>query len=410
MYAETPTKLNLATWCRLAGMHPLHFAGIQFTPTNRSTPICQQPLPQHDWQESDRVSREQIADAINEAETLMERALGYRLVPAWETEEWLNTLRPNRPENIFVNNRDLRAYASVVQAKWGYLRSGGVETKSLLDDNAAIVWFDQDGDGMVDHGAVQYHPLPAGTDACEIEVYYPGHSGEDGYQIRPIETSIVGDTATVTFRRENAVLEDIYEAMTPIPVDWTDDSQFLDEVEMWRHYNDPSVQVTLMWSPMGCSLCQNGCTACAYTVQTGCLHLRSPHAQSVVGWSPGTWNPTTNGFDADELTLGYAPDLLRLNYLAGWQAATGCPRTMDRHWARAVTYLSMSLLERPACDCTNDSWERWREDLALSTGDQVRRYNRSSKVLDNPFGTRAGAVYAWERVRSEGLVQAMTPV
>lgn len=410
--ATTPTKLPLATWAKILGMHPLHFEGVAFTPKNRGAALCDQALFQHSWQEPDRTGREEIAQAIADAENMLELQLGWRLIPTWESDEWVRIARPGQPELNITNARDLRGYASVVKASWSKILTGGREAKTLMGAAQAITWSDEDSDGYDETGTVT---INAGVAvACEIEVYYPGHDGDPAYQIRPAKVVVASGAATITFRRELCVVEDILNALTAEPADPIADDDFLTEVDVYRHWNDPADQVQLLWSPRGCNVCLgNGCSLCAYTAQSGCLHLRSTPDGAILGWSPGEYDPDTDTFQPRPLKGPGAPDLARLYYQAGHVAKTGCPMDMDRAWARTVTYLSLSLLDRPGCDCTANVWAFWRQDMGISSGgDQDAVFGGATRQYSagNPFGTRRGAVYAWDRVRDPGVHAVRTGV
>lgn len=407
-YASTITKLDLNTWAKIIGLHPLHFNQVAFTPSDQSSQgRCNQILFQHDWQDSDKTGREDVARGIAEAEELIERFLQYRLIPSWESDEWKSASRPNQPDLFFLNGRDIRGYASSVQTDWGWMRSGGIEALTSLQTNAPIVWSDADGDGYKETGTVTYAPVASDVDACELELYYPGHQGDLAFQIRPIHVSLSNVTATITVRREYCVIENILENMDGVGADPADDADFLTVVDVFRHWNDPSQQATLLWAPYGCMTCGgSGCSGCAYSVATGCLHLLSDRRNSIVGYSPGDWNSSTQAFDITCLPLGYAPDLVRLYYYAGWQGARGCPRAMDPAWARAVAYFSLAFIDRPLCGCMAAQWERWREDMAVAAGgDQTTRYSTTIATLDNPFGTMRGALYAWNRVNDQNVAR-----
>lgn len=408
--AETVTKLPLATWAKILGIHPLHFEGVAFTPNSRQS-LCDAALPQFPWQEADRTSREDIARAIAQAEEILERQLGWRLMPSWESDEWHSNGRPWRPEMWQWTGGDIRGYPTVAKASWGKLISGGIQGKTLIQAGSAIVWSDADADDYKETGTITV-PVAAGVDACEVEVYYPGHLGEDAYQIRPIQVSIALGVATIRVRRELCILETILNSLDWAAADGTDDTDFLTTVDVYRRYNDPSTQATLMWEPVGCSLCgATGCAACSYSTQTGCLHLRSDPMNAMVAWTPGTWNASTNSFDSAALGASRAPDLVRLYYYAGHRGKSGCAREMDLIWAQAVTYLSLTLLDRPLCDCTDNVFSYWRDDLGLLSGgdgnsiygDSVRRLAASS-----PFGTRRGAYWAWQRVNDPDISSVMT--
>lgn len=402
MYSTTQTKLSLADWARIAGIHPLHFGGVEYTPSNRSPAFCDGAVQQHDWQAADRVSREQIAIAVSEAEEQMERHLGFRLAPSWEEDEWRPAARSRQPELNIYNNRDIRGLAAVIQAQWGNVLSGGIEALTLLEAESPITWTDTDGDGYFETGTVT-SIVPEGTLSCEIEVFYPDHEGDPGYEIRPAQASVIGTTATVVFRRELCVTEIILEALTPTVATATDDGDFLTSVDVYRHWNNPATQATLMWAPgSGCGDCGgNGCANCQYTVQTACLHLRSTPRSGLLGWSPGTWNAEIYGFDAADVATGYAPDIVRIWYYAGLTPKRGCQKNMDENWKRAVTYLSMTLMDRPLCDCSANTWEYWRQDIGVDTIGDTQRYNASN----TPFGSRRGAAYAWARVNDPDVAR-----
>lgn len=394
--AKIATKLSLAEFARIVGIHPLHFEGVSYTPSNRSAYVCDGGIPQYDWQSSDQVSREQIARAIADAEEMIERYLQFRLVPSWEYEEWQLGGRPYQRELFNIGGRSVGGYRSAVPAKWRKVLSGGVETRTPVRLEAPITWSDENGDGYFETGTV-LATVAEGQAPCEIEVYYPGHTGDPAYQIRPATVTVSGTTATIVFRRELAVAEDILEALTPEAAEATDDSDFLTEVDVYRHWNDPSTQATLMWEPgSGCGCFTEGsCAVCSYSVQTACLFLRSTPREAILGWSPGTWDD--DGFTALEVPIPRAPDILRLYYHAGNVAPRGCPSTMEPQWALVVARLALSLLDRPTCACTGEVWEWWKQSGAeLGKGDAAVRF------LSNPFGTSRGALYAWSRVTDPG--------
>ena len=292
------------------------------------------------------------------------------------------------------------------------MRSGGIEAITSLQTNVPIVWSDADGDGYKETGTVTYAPVASDVEGCQIELYYPGHLGDPPFQIRPINVSLSGVTATIVVRREYCVTEAILENMSGVGADPTDDADFLTHVDIFRHWNDPSQQASLLWSPnvwsqSSCGICAgSGCVQCGYSVQAGCIILQSDRRQSIIGVSPGDWNASTNSFDTACPPMMWSPDLVRLYYYAGFQAARGCPRKMDPAWARAVAWLSLTLVDRPLCGCMSAVWEAQREDLAVSSGgNQTTRYSATTETLNSPFGTMRGAVYAWNRVQDQDVAR-----
>lgn len=412
--ATTKTKLSLDRWFQIIGVHPAHANGVFF---GDSPSVCAQPWLQQPWQAADRLGREEVARAIAQAEADIEYHLGYRLLPDWEEDEWQLTERLWRKELINLSVTDIRGMAQTVEAKWGYFVSGGIRASTLIEAARPIVYTDEDGDGY-DEIATVTATVEAGRDPCEVHIYYPVSNamvltgGEDQWEIRPIDVSITGVTATIRFRREQAVLPELFQDYFPPAddshlrgVDGAVNGNFLETVDVYRVHNDPQTQVSFLWEPFGsgCGCNNSGCVLCAYNTQTGCLMLRSEPRQSVVSYRPATWNADDEDFDAAGWAVNRQPNLARLFYYAGWRdKRQACPTVrMDPEWERTVAYYAAALLDRPICECNNiRAWvDHWQKDLAIrgEEGLQV-----SSSDLDNPFGTRRGAVYAWKRVNREG--------
>jgi len=419
--AETITKLPLDRWAQIIGIHPAHFNGVYF---GEHPLVCQQPWLQHSYQAADRVGREDVARAIALAEANIENQLGYRLMPAWEVDEWRPTVRPWRKDLLNLSVTDIRGFGQVAFANWGYLISGGIKGQDdPLEVDAAVTYADLDGDDYRETATVGPVTVDAGQDPCEIRIYFPVSNalveagGMDKWEIRPINVTVVGTNATITFKREQCVLpQHVSDYFPPAAdshlrgVDGAVDGNFLVTVDVYRVYNDPQTQVTMMWEPFGsgCMCNGNGCERCAYTAQAGCLMLRGDPRQSVVIYSPGTWNADTHVFDAASYSVCRQPDIVRLYYYAGWRnKGLGCPTAqMDPDWARTVAYYAAALLDRPICECNNiQTWvDKWQKDLAIM-GEEGQHVPR--ELLTNPFGTTAGAVYAWQRVRDAKIGKAV---
>lgn len=383
-------------------LNPVHFAGAEIPSTVARVP-CGEPWRQHAYQSLDRTSREDIGAAIAEAEDQLETQLGFRLAPAWEIDEWRLTARPYDPELVMLNGRDVRGYGQATEARWKLWISGGVRNATLLDGNAAIMWNDSDGDGIADQALVS---AATSADACEIQCFMQGHGPDPEYQIRPIRVDVSAGMATIAFRRELVVLEDFNEWLVPPAnpnADYTDDTNFEAAVEVWRVFNDPRTQVSFLWEPMGvCGCGTSGCSNCAYATQTGCLIARNPRLSLLVA-QPAAWNEATNVFDQQGWAVGRNPDIWRLFYYAGARdERLNCPRqSMPLKWEQVITAFAASKLDRAPCECSAGRWDHWAQDLAFATGTtELAVVNQSPEDLNNPFGTRRGAVHAWRWVES----------
>jgi hypothetical protein len=368
MHASIPTKLSLYDFAKILGINPLHFGQVA-VPSRRATSMCDATYFQYPWQDGDRVGRDEIAQAIAEAEELMERALGFRLAPAWEVDEWRATEQPFQHELTRIGLRDIRGFKQLVKANWGWFISGGVRASSLVAAGQVITYSDEDMDGY-DETATVTATVDLGTEPCELGAFYPSKDGAPEWEIRPVRVTVVGAVGTFVFRREQAVLPELMEALEPEACDGLTDANFLETVDIYRTYTDPSTQATLVWEPTGGCGCGTGtCPSCTYTVQSACLHLRGNPKSSLAVYTPADWNVDTLQFDASPLSMPRQPDIVRLYYQSGLRdKSKPCSRDMDEQWKRTVAHFAASLLDRPPCDCAATQWEHsYRAVMALAT-------------------------------------------
>jgi hypothetical protein len=290
--------------------------------------------------------------------------------------------------------------------------SGGMRASTLIAAASAIVWSDIDTDGYKETGTVTVATTV--TAPCEVRLYYPGHVGAEEWEIRPVQVTIAAGVATIVFRRELAVAQVLIEALlSPRAAVGTTDADFLSTVDVYRVWNDPQQQVQMLWEPFWsqCPSCSDGCPACAFSSQFGCLVPRRAET-SVVAFQPATWNATTSRFDATLWGSRQQPDQLLLWYRAGLRdEQQGCPDlTMDPDWAKTVAYYASSMLDRPLCDCNPAFFKNWQQDMSFQSGaDEAGVYRLPDEQLANPFGPRRGAINAWLKVHRPGasLVSAV---
>lgn len=406
---STVTWLPLDRWFAIFGLDPWHANGI-YTLKRPST-VCSDPWLQWAWQNSDRIGREELARAIYKAERDIARALGYFLIPDFVSQESQVVDRPGRPEMFATSYRNLRGLPKTVQTNWGYVISGGIEKLTAIKTAAVITWSDADGDGYAETGTVSNATTV--TDACRIVIAYPGKSGAARWRIRPIEATISGGIVTVTFKKYQAVLANLMETLgadadqTVRGVDGDVVANFLTTVDIYERSIDPSKQVTLLWEPTDtCDCGSSDCVQCTYSTQTGCLLPRDERL-GLVAYRPASWDAVDEQFDAAELAVCRDPDKLHLWYYAGYTSddpQVACPRLqMDPDLELAVAYYAAALLDHEICACSNIQTriEYWRTDRALiqSADNQSTAYRQQHKLLDNPFGTTHGAIFAWQRVQ-----------
>lgn len=422
MQGQQPTKLSVAEYARIVGLNPLHVMGVQI-PTVQIV-SCDSAWRLYPWQSNQTAARALLVDAIYEAEAMIEAELGYRLMPAWEVGERVTLPRPRDPSIVGFSGLTPRGYRKMFQAKQGWWISGGVRAAEAIETGATIAWSStKPPTAYKDTGTVTV-TVAEGTDACQLRVYYPGKSGSEAWRIRPATATVSGTTATITFPREQCVIESIIENMNrkaedglPVIADGEDDADFLTEVDVYRVYNDYADQGQLLWDPTAICICNGAgtCPTCAmYGASTACFVAVDDPRDGIVSWARATWS------DADQTWVPMTnlpwrdPDAVMVNYLAGYESpAVDCPRNqMDPYLAYTVAMLASSLLTISPCSCVQQSYKWWTADLALSQGSgetgQYSRYRTAPSTLELPWGTRRGAVDAWRRIHREGPTAKIT--
>lgn len=435
--SDVRTLLPLDRFAQVLGVNLVHYNQIVLPGLIPNT-VCGQVFKQAPWQENAAISRDDIANAIAEAERIMGDELGYTLLPSWIADERQQTVQPAIPDLINIWGRDVQGFRQGIRTRYSYFIEGGVEAKTAIAADLAITYSDEDGDGWDETATITCATTV--TDPEEIAIYYPesandqhgnpiwlpGGAASDGWEIRPLRSvSIVAGVLTATFWRYQTVIPALLEALVPTAVDGFDDDNFLPSVDVYRHWNDPSQQTALLWSqgPLlslwgisgswgGCNCCTTGtCHACTQCEHAGCLSGKD-YKNGLVSYTPATWNADTNSFDyvfSGWWTGLRNPDRLRLWYRAGWQdTKQRWPKlTMDPAWERAVVYFAAALLDRELCGCDNLQAvsRHWREEVTLDqsmpSGNSRYQLGRN-RAADNPFGWTRGALYAWDRVSSSG--------
>ncbi len=416
--ATTPTWLPLDRWREIMGISPFSFNQLTaVAPLIIPVGDCGEVWFQHMYQSPDQASREDVGDAIREAEGKIASEIGYYLLPDWIVDERIQTIRPARPEVFAGTVGNLRGMPKSVQPKWNYIISGGRKAKDAIEEDVDIfgggVLSDQDGDGFLETITftvnVAAHP---GITACEVRVYYPDTEAVvlspalDEWEIRPINVSLVGNTATIVMKRWQVVVADIQERLDAASIA-ANAAAFMDTVDVYRVFNDPQSMANLLWERAGpnnsCRNCNgSGCTACAFDAQTGCFLVRDERL-GIVAYQPATWDSDEEQFTVANFLNCRDPDQLRIWYYAGWQSdhpATECPRVqMDPYFEKIVAYYAAAILDRDVCSCNNSERfiDHWREDLAR-VGSEVS-FQISPEDLDNPLGTQRGAIYAWKQLK-----------
>jgi len=398
------------------GINGAHFNGAANATVMPVTDnACNDVWPQYSWQASDRVSRDDLAQEIANAEQDIADAINYWPAPVWVAQEVHPYPRHHRPDVIQAGGYDVRGYHKAIITDYGYLISPGQRATASVCDAAVVVYSDEDGDGVMETATVSV--ATSLTDECEVKVYFEGYGGIPEWEIRPARTkTIAGGTFTATFWKWQFIDPDLWDALTTVEgqsaIDWTIIGNVVATVDVYREYTDTTaVSAQFYWEPksaplnwidnLNCGCGGSGCEACGLTTQTGCLHIRQQRAGLIVP-APATYSDVDAAWSAASWSVCRDPDLVKLWYYAGFwdnrkRRGDVC-EPLSRWWQETIAWLATARLERPFCSCANVTALAIKLQTDLSLLSAETSFNVSETLLSNPFGTRRGEVMAWKRV------------
>lgn len=400
--SDIRTWLSLDEFGAIIGLSPLGLNQLNH-PTLQTNTVCGDVFFQSDWQHSDRVGRDTIAQAIQEAEQELSKEAGFNLMPDWVLDERQPYPRSRIPEG-FGNALNVRGLNKSIETAKGYVISGGFRRKVLIQAGIAVSTSDTDSDGYAETCTVLV-PVTI-TNPSEIRLFYPAQDGDDGWEIRPIKVAISGGQATITFKRWQIAAANKMDSFSAEVLDATKNSSYETTVDAYYVYNDHSTQVAFLWeNEAPCSDCCGSCAACQFGSQNGCFHSRDPRMGFIVP-TPATWNADTEQFESALWSVCREPDQVRLWYYSGYvdQSQPRPYAEISPFWKSAIAYFAASKFDRQVCGCSNVSTfiERWRRDAAFAAED-AGSFNLTVEQGSNRLGTSAGALYAWRRLNQNGV-------
>ena len=433
---EEAPQLPLEVWRSIIGYHPYHFwqlADSQYVPVTSS---CNTLVYESAWLSHEMAGRENIRDAIIEAEARLREHLDYSTGRRFIVE----TVQHPFP---FVHQHKFQAHIGG-RGRWlnirlneGHVRNLGVETYELIATMPTSIT-DEDGDGLLDTFTVSFNTTA--TDPDQLGIYFAENDRLDNdpvserYRIAPVKVQIADNgVATIKGRAWLLVPPLSYQGVAKTKINPTQTASYASSVEIQRRYCDPTgtttdtAQAVLVWEtdpyPAWAAVCS---------------------AENPLSYSPHSTDPAAQAFaiaraqvrDArlGEITVGRAiydadndqwsgvswgtcrqPDRIIVRYEAG-APLTAMEKTLNQigvtgRWDAVVARFAAAELNRRICACDDANRElwRWQFDLARAAGANQEQYRISDADLSNPFGSRAGAVYAWRAVANLKLARAYLP-
>ncbi len=397
MRSEAITLLSLFEWASIMGISPWEMAQVGTGFPIPKSSQCDRVFFQEPYQR-DYLSREEVGQAIAEAEYLVAEQLGYWPAPKYVFDEHVTYPRPYERAHRGYG-ATWRGEWKAVQLRWGKFVGGGSFTRTLIGDTANLVLSDPDGDGVKELFTCSI--ATAVTDPDEIGVYYRtadrlNNAIGETWRIRPVNVSISGGTATITGHTALLVKPTLTIGTDTEVLDVSIATNFVEQVTVYRVYRDTTntaanpAQGVAVWDvPEDCTT-----PDCQVQILNLCLQERlSETGQVYVSYGDySTW------------PYAWEANRLQVNYLAGEPLVNN---RMEPEHARIVARLATALLTSESCGCdrANRTLHFWRR--LVNEGDSGRVYTQN-EIDSNPYGEpRVGALWAWKRIQSLRLGQGV---
>ncbi len=401
--SKTAPLLPLDIWREYCGWNPWHFWGFGDNDKLYWTTECNTIVQEHAWQNENASGRHELRQAIIDAERVLLDYLGFAVAPRYVSWEIMSG-------SGFTAS--FRAKNKSLPAPEGWVHSVGVESLDLKYPNTPVSYVDTNGDGYFDVAVVG--PLSLAEYSLPWAVYFSEADRplrapvEDVYRIQPIEV-VKDNTGTYIHLRpwllaKPKTYDTSIEAviMDPKNLGW-----FVSTVDLYLRTTATS-GTTLETAPAVVEWfnapCHGWWCSCGCNQGEGQQASQSIAALGVFNRELGYLTPVQAIYNAQSgvwSSQGWPcslPDKAYVRALAGYPLQSN--GVMDVRLAQVVSRLAAANMPHPiaGCDTANRFIFYWQQDLAKTGTATDETFATSQQVLDCPFGTRRGQVYAWKQV------------
>lgn len=399
--ASTYSLLSIDEWAQILGISPFEINQFQYPGTKSAQ--CNDVLYQFAWQK-DHLSREEIGQAIADAERMIADELLYWPAPHYEIAEPVTYPRPYQRE-LFGYAGTPRGEWKSASARWHRILSGGLLNRTSIGtiSGADLVKLDEDADGVFETFTATITDAAIGTitDASELALYFEladrhGEPLDETWRIRPVRVTIVGNTATFRGHRTLLSTPTAEFAVNAQAKDAKVDTNYVTSVECWRTFTDTSSTAALPYQGVAEWKTIPGCADdCTFAINPICINQQK--------YEQGEFFADL-GNACDWPFPDREPDRLAINYVSGVPLVNG---RMDRFYAEIVAKLSVSLLANEKCGC-----ERTNRIIDKLRAPVLKFQDKSADATsfaesENAFPMTYGAQWAYARVKANRNIEAI---
>lgn len=349
MWTALKPLCSLLEWAEVINLNPYLVA--QMAEPHDALGItgqCENPFYQMASNFADHLGREEIAEALIQAERLIQKqAMTYPAPKALSDE----VLFPRDANMVLANwYAGSSGRQKSVKLKTGNLLSMGQYTESLISAGVAVVGSDPFSDGFNTFATVTV-AVPAGTSADEVVLYLPASAIPAGYsradcQVRPVKVSISGNVATITFKLLLLVKPALYLKMSPDILNAATAANYATTVDVYRRTIDLDESGSLIWE-VGRD-CDN--PPCSYELLSGCFQPIDKRL-GYVAPVPASFDSVTQEYERLFPNRGRAPDRVEVNYIAG--IPLGSDGMLHPLWRSMTAKLATALLPAKSAGCAH---------------------------------------------------------
>lgn len=402
--ARTYSALSIDEWAAILGISPWDINQFRYPGTKSAQ--CKDVIYQYAWQK-DHLAREEIGQAIADAEAMLAAELLYHPAPYYTVDEPIIYPRPHQRQ-LYGFAGDIRGNWKTFGTRWHKVIKGGVLNRTLLGTLTVvagdITFQDLDGDGIQEQFTAVITNAAIGTtitDPYELALYFVaanrhGEPLDETWRIRPIRVSVSGTTATITGHKTVLVNPTPEYSVNAAELAATDTANYVTSIECWRTFTDDTATSATPYQ--GVAIWKNNpdCTQdCTFSIKELCLGQDQNEQGQIFA---------SFGDVCDWPFPDREPDRVQVNYVSGVPLVNG---RMEKLYAQMVAYLSVSLLANEMCGC-----DRTNRILAKYRAPTLKFQDKSADAQSfeestNAFPQTYGGQWAWWRVNERRHIEAV---
>ncbi len=347
---------------------------------------CDPVWMQEPWMDSDKASREDLARAIAQAESMIAQVVGFWPAPQWIVNE--GKVYPTRqvrvaPDYYAASPLEvLNWHRKTIETRWARVQKFGRRYVSEIELDAPILYSTPDGDAFNEWATISITTDTTGMSVDEIGVF-TGEDTSPAKRIRSLKVTISSATS-ITIEGDSVLFIDPQLWLAGEVIDGDVPGNFLTTVNIHRVYTrddtDDYASLTLDWI--------RHAYEANYTTY-GFLRSFSDD-RGVIIPVPASWNAATGVWTPALVNALYEPHRAHMWYKSGWM--TDEQGLMEAPFARAVAALATTLLADPVCGCgaAEKQVDYWQ---SLPTSRET-----TFKQMECPFGPKRGAWEAYKTI------------